>query len=44
MVMRQDAMRRERVPDDVRLRVAVWMDRQPEAVPTSFFVTISRAR
>ena len=44
MVMRQDVMRRERVPDDVRLRVAVWMDRQPEAVPTSSFVTISRAR
>ena len=44
MAMRQDAMRRERVPDDVWLRVAVWMDRQPEAVPTSSFVTISRAR
>ena len=40
-----DAARcRERVPDDVRLRVAVGMDRQPEAVPTSSFVTTSRAR
>ena len=40
-----DAARcRERVPDDVWLRVAVGMDRQPEAVPTSSFVTTSRAR